>query len=322
MDQAISMPILAIKNLHVHRGGQPVLDIPDLALHEGEVLALLGPNGSGKSTLMLSLACLVEASSGSITFKENELRTRTDQEHYRKRVGMVFQDPLLFDTTVKTNIASGLKLRGISKNEREQRVLDASRRFGIEHLLTRSACKLSGGEAQRTSLARAFVLNPEIIFLDEPFASLDPPTRENLLDDLARVLEDTQTSAIFSTHDQAEALRLADTLAVMHEGRIVQTGPVLDVINHPANEFVAAFVGMETALHGVVRKCRKRHTFPSSRRRHQRSQRVCGNGYPSGAQGPLLQGRAGLWFLSERLRHGPVHGRARPLRREAPHGFL
>jgi tungstate transport system ATP-binding protein len=119
----------------------------------------------------------------------------------------------------------------------------------------RSARKLSGGEAQRTSLARAYALRPEILFLDEPFSALDPPTREALIDDLAQVLRVTHTTAVLATHDQLEALRLADVLAVMHEGRIAQIGPVADVINHPADTFVAGFVGMETLLEGTVTAC-------------------------------------------------------------------
>ena len=167
----------------------------------------------------------------------------------------MFQEALLFDATVRANLAAGLKLHGITGAEREQRIAEAARRFGIAHLLDRSARKLSGGEAQRTSLARAFALGPEILFLDEPFSALDPPTREALLDDLAQVLRETRTTAVLATHDQLEALRLADRMAVMHDGRIVQTGSVAEVINHPADEFVAAFVGMETVLDGIVTAC-------------------------------------------------------------------
>ncbi len=125
-------------------------------------------------------------------------------------------------------------------------------RFGIRHLADRSACKLSGGEAQRTSLARAFATRPEIIFLDEPFSALDPPTREGLMADLDSILKETKTTALMATHDQAEALRLSDRIAVMNEGRIVQIGCASEVMNHPLNEFVASFVGVETILKGTV----------------------------------------------------------------------
>ncbi len=128
--------------------------------------------------------------------------------------------------------------------------------FSIGHLARRSARKLSGGEAQRTSLARAFATRPEILFLDEPFSALDPPTREALIDDLEHIFRETGIAVVMSSHDQTEALRLADTMAVMQQGRLVQMGPPAEVMNFPADEFVASFVGMGTVLKGrVVQAC-------------------------------------------------------------------
>jgi tungstate transport system ATP-binding protein len=251
----MSTPILEARDLMVRRGSVQVLDVPSFSLQPGSVTALIGPNGSGKSTLLQALASLIEPASGGISFHGDLLATRTDRHRYRQRVTLVFQESLLFDATVRSNLATGLKLHNVTRAEREQRIAEAAERFGITHLLDRSARKLSGGEAQRTSLARAFALNPEILFLDEPFSALDPPTREALMDDLAAVLRQTRTTAVLATHDQVEAMRLADVLAVMHQGRIVQTGSVTEVINHPADEFVAAFVGMETVLDGTVTAC-------------------------------------------------------------------
>jgi tungstate transport system ATP-binding protein len=131
-------------------------------------------------------------------------------------------------------------------------VKDWAARLGLGDLLNRPARQLSGGEAQRTALARAFVLAPEILFLDEPFSSLDAQTREDLVDDLGRILAETGTTAVLSTHDQSEAARLAHRLAVMREGRIVQLGGLREVMNHPEDPFVATFVGMETLLKGRV----------------------------------------------------------------------
>jgi tungstate transport system ATP-binding protein len=165
---------------------------------------------------------------------------------------MVFQEALLFDSTVYNNVASGLKLRGLHGSKVRESVEEQMERFGIAHLRDRSARKLSGGEAQRTSLARAFAIKPEIIFLDEPFASLDQPSRESLMDDLQRILKRTNTAAFFATHDRIEALRLANRIAVMDEGTILQVGTPAEVMNHPANEFVASFVGVETILSGIV----------------------------------------------------------------------
>ncbi len=244
--------LLQVRNLKVHRGGAQVLEIPALDLRAGEVLALMGPNGAGKSTLMLTLAGLLPPSEGDLQFGQTILHTRADREVFRRRMTMVFQDPLLFDTTVAQNIASGLKLRGMPAAERKPRVADWAGRLGIEGLLNRSARQLSGGEAQRTALARAFVLQPEILFLDEPFSALDAHAREGLINDLGHILAQTGTTAVISTHDQAEAARLAHRLAVMQEGRIVQIGGLREVMNHPEDPFVAAFVGMETLLKGRV----------------------------------------------------------------------
>ncbi|MBK8789955.1 MAG: ABC transporter ATP-binding protein [Holophagaceae bacterium] len=138
--------ILEARDLVVHRGPLKVLEIPDLDLRTGEVLALMGPNGAGKTTLMLTLAGLLAPSAGSVTFKGATLRNKGDRERFRRRTTMVFQDPLLFDTTVSQNIASGLKLRGISAPERKPRVVAWAERLGLGALLDRPAHQLSGGK--------------------------------------------------------------------------------------------------------------------------------------------------------------------------------
>ena len=243
-------PLLRAEHLRVDRDGVRVLDIPALHLEEGSVLALIGPNGSGKTTLLKTLASLLAPSTGVIQFRGAALGPRPDD--YRRRVTMVFQAPLLFDTTVRGNLESGLKLHGVPRLARAERVRRAAERLGLEPLLDRSARTLSGGEAQRTSLARALALEPEILYLDEPFAALDPPSREALLEDLALALRETRTTTVLATHDQLEAVRLADRIAVLRQGRIVQAGSAQEVINSPADAFVADFVGMETLLSGRV----------------------------------------------------------------------
>jgi len=165
---------------------------------------------------------------------------------------MVFQEPLLFDTTVFENVASGLRIRGMEGPQIRQIVNENLERFGILHLFHRSARKISGGEAQRVALARAFATRPEVLLLDEPFSSLDPPTRESLLVDLESILRETKTTTLLATHDRMEALRLSDRIAVMNMGRILQVGPPAEVINQPLDEFVASFVGVETILPGRV----------------------------------------------------------------------
>ncbi len=239
--------LLEVTGLKVDLGGVQVLDVPRLEVAAGTVLALIGPNGSGKTTLLKTLAGLLPAREGRIAFDGAPLGP-----DYRRRVTMVFQAPLLFDLSVRGNLESGLRLRGLPAEERNVRVTEAAARFGLTELLDRSARHLSGGEAQRTSLARAFALRPELLVLDEPFSALDPPTREGLVTDLARVLRETRTTALMATHDQAEALRLADRIAVLREGRVAQEGPVAEVFHAPVDAFVAGFVGMETVLTGRV----------------------------------------------------------------------
>jgi tungstate transport system ATP-binding protein len=247
--------VFEARGLLVHRGPAQVLEVPALDLRSGEVLALMGPNGAGKTTLMLTLAGLLPPSKGELRFRGQALQTQADRKLFRQAMTMVFQDPLLFDATVAQNIASGLKLRGIPSWQRKPLVEAWAQRLGIGSLLHRSARQLSGGEAQRTALARAFVLQPEILFLDEPFASLDAQSREGLVEDLGHLLAETGTTTVLATHDQGEATRLAHRLAVMNEGRILQTGGLREVMNHPEDPFVAAFVGMETLLKGQVASC-------------------------------------------------------------------
>lgn len=248
-------PILEVKNLEVKRGGTTILNVPSLKIKEGEILSLIGPNGAGKTTLMQTLSYLLKPFWGEIFFRGIRVKADHSVLEYRRKLAMVFQEPLLFDTTVFNNVASGLKIRGMERGEIRKRVMQELERFGISHLRHRVAKTLSGGEAQRTSLARAFALRPEILFLDEPFASLDPPTRTSLIEDLEHILQQTQTTAIFATHDRMEALRLSDRIAIMDGGRIIQVGPPEEVANHPVNELVASFMGVETILSGkVIRK--------------------------------------------------------------------
>jgi tungstate transport system ATP-binding protein len=244
--------ILKTEGLAVRRGGQEVLNLPKLSVESGEFLSLIGPNGTGKSTLLLAMSCLLKPYRGHLFFHDREIRDHKTVIDYRRHIALVFQEPLLFDTTVFDNVASGLKIRGLTKKERQPVVEASLERFGISHLAARSARKLSGGEAQRTSLARAFATKPEIIFLDEPFSALDPPTREGLIVDLDRILKEMKTTALMATHDQAEALRLSDRIAVMNGGKIIQIGTPAQVMNHPIDEFVASFIGVETILTGTV----------------------------------------------------------------------
>ena len=245
--------ILEAKNLNVIRGGSLLVDVRDMEIFEGETLSLIGPNGAGKTTLLQALSYLMKPSAGQILFRGQAVGTNQRVLEYRRKLAMVFQEPLLFDTTVIGNVMSGLKIRGVGVSEARRIVEPQLERFGIAHLRDRSARTLSGGEAQRTSLARAFAISPEILFLDEPFAALDPPTRESIVTDLEKVLAETKTTTIMATHDRNEALRLSDRIAVMEGGRIAQIDRPAVVMNRPVDQFVASFVGTETILEGEVR---------------------------------------------------------------------
>jgi len=223
-----------------------------MGIFEGETLSLIGPNGAGKTTLLQALSYLMTPSAGQILFRGQAVGAEQRILEYRRRLAMVFQEPLLFDTTVFGNVVSGLKIRGNGGAEARRIVEAQLERFGIAHLSDRSARTLSGGEAQRASLARAFAISPEILFLDEPFAALDPPTREAVVTDLEKVLAETKTTTVMATHDRNEALRLSDRIAVMEGGRIAQIDRPAVVMNQPVDEFVASFVGTETILEGRV----------------------------------------------------------------------
>jgi tungstate transport system ATP-binding protein len=247
-----SSKVIEAEDLKVVRGRVEVLDIPSFHLGDREILSLIGPNGSGKSSLLLTLNRLLKPVTGRILFRGKEIGSTQEILDYRRRIAMVFQEPLLFDTTVFNNVASGLKIRGMPGEEIRNRVKECLERFSIGHLADRSARKLSGGEAQRASLARALATNPEVLFLDEPFAALDPPTRQSIINDMEKVIRETRIAAVLVTHDESEALRLSDRIMVINGGRIVQTGFPDEIINCPANRFVAQFVGMETVIPGTV----------------------------------------------------------------------
>lgn len=235
--------LLTLRNLVIRRGGRLVLEVDDLSVHQNEVLAIVGPNGAGKSTLLLVLARLLHPEQGEILFNGKPAKGESDLA-YRRRLALVLQDPLLFDTSVHENVASGLHFRGLPANEIQPRVSEWLERLGISHLEGRRANELSGGEGQRVSLARALVLDPELLLLDEPFGALDPPTRSRLLDDLGQILPAARTTTILITHDLKEAARLADRVAVLLDGQIVQVGAPQEVFASPANPGIAAFLGI------------------------------------------------------------------------------
>ncbi len=245
-------PVIQGKGLKVTRGGAVILDVPSVEIRTGEVISFIGSNGAGKTTLLQTLSYLANPFEGEVYFRGRKVGRESAVLTYRRCLAMAFQEPLLFDTTVFENVASGLRLRGLPRKAIRERVLAYLDLFGIARLVDRSARNLSGGEAQRTSLARAFATRPEVILLDEPFASLDPGSREPLMDDVQNILRKTRTTAIFVTHDLMEALRLSDRIGVMDKGRILQIGRTEDVMNRPADEIVASLIGIGTIISGKV----------------------------------------------------------------------
>lgn len=232
--------ILEVEKLRIRRGGVQVLDLPLFSVAAEEKMAVIGPNGAGKSSLLLGLACLLRRETGTISFRGEPVMARGETA-YRRKIAMVFQEPLLFDTTVLDNVAEGLRIRGTGLGEARDIARDSLELFKVGHLTGRSAHKLSGGEAQRVSLARAFAVRPELLLMDEPFSSLDLPTRIVLAEDLGRILHESGTAAIIATHDRIEAFHIVDRLVVMDGGKIVQEGTPKEVLAQPVNAFVAAF---------------------------------------------------------------------------------
>jgi len=243
-------PKLALRGVVVQRGGRDVLTVDALSVDGGEVLAVIGPNGAGKSTLLQVAALLLRPQRGEVRF--DGAAVGADTLGLRRRLALAMQAPHLVQGSVLDNAALGLALRGVPARQRRERARAWLRRFGVEALAARAANRLSGGEAQRVSLARAFAVEPELLLLDEPFSGLDEATRGQLLDDLAGALQETGVTTVFVTHDRAEALRLADRVAVLIGGRLRQAGSAAAVFGAPVDEEVAAFVGVETIVAGRV----------------------------------------------------------------------
>jgi tungstate transport system ATP-binding protein len=248
----IQSVMLEARNLSVVYGSSKVLDIPSIRIPPKRTTAIIGPNGSGKTTLSLCLALLLKPTSGQILFQGHIVPDRASIMQTRRHFAVVFQEPLLLNTSVWDNVTLGLQLRGVKHKEALERTQHWLERFGIAHLARRNAKTLSGGEAQRASLARAFVLQPEVLFLDEPFAALDVPTRQSLFGDMINILQETQCTTVMVTHDRNEAQTLAHNIVILVNGQVVQEGPPKELFNAPVNEEVAKFVGMENILEGTV----------------------------------------------------------------------
>jgi putative spermidine/putrescine transport system ATP-binding protein len=231
-------------------GGGAGLAGLDLAARPGELIALLGPSGCGKTTALRALAGLERVDSGSILIDGVDV---TDEPTNRRDLGMVFQSYSLFPhLTAGQNVEFGLRMRKTAPAERRVRASEALELVGLDHHAGRYAHQLSGGQQQRVALARALVTRPRVLLLDEPLSALDAKVRVQLRDEIRRIQTDLGITTFFVTHDQEEALAIADRVAVMRSGDIEQIGTPEELYRRPASPFVAEFVGLTNKVAGQV----------------------------------------------------------------------
>ena len=242
--------MLTLHNVGVRFGDKVAVAEVSLQLPEGEVLAVLGPSGCGKSTLLRAIAGLEELATGTVSVDGDDL---AGVPTHRRGFALLFQDGQLFrHLDVAGNLAYPLRLRGASRGVIAERVEELLETVGLPGYGSRSVTTLSGGEQQRVALARALAAAPRLLLLDEPLSALDRALRERLAGDLRGILTGTGTTALLVTHDHDEAFTLADRMAVMFDGRIVQQGPTQQVWTHPADRQVAEFIGFSTFLKGAA----------------------------------------------------------------------
>jgi thiamine transport system ATP-binding protein len=240
--------VLELREVSVRFGSTVAVDRVSLRLEDGHVLAVLGPSGCGKSTLLRVVAGLEPPSAGSVLFDGADL---AGVPAHRRGFALMFQDGQLFPhLTVAGNVGYALRLRRTGRPQREARVAELLELVGLAQYADRRPDTLSGGERQRVALARALAVRPRLLLLDEPLSALDRGLRERLAGDLREVLRAERTTAVLVTHDHEEAFAVADRMAVMRAGRIVQSGTLEEVWRHPADPETARFLGYATVLSG------------------------------------------------------------------------
>jgi thiamine transport system ATP-binding protein len=233
---------LQVEGVSVVLGGRRVLDGVDLGVEQGETVALLGPSGSGKSTLLRAVAGLEPLETGRISFAGADL---TGVPPHRRGFGLMFQDGALFPhRDVRGNVEFGLRMAGMRAAEREARVDEVLALVGLTGLGERRVSKLSGGEQQRVALARTLAPRPRLIMLDEPLGSLDRLLHDRLVDDLRALLRAANLPAVVVTHDHDEARALAERVALVRDGRVVQQGTLSELASAPRDDWVATFLGL------------------------------------------------------------------------------
>ncbi|AKC38598.1 sulfate ABC transporter ATP-binding protein SysA [Mycolicibacterium phlei] len=241
---------ITVRGANKHYGDFAALDNIDFEVPSGSLTALLGPSGSGKSTLLRAIAGLDQPDTGTITINGRDV---TGVPPQRRGIGFVFQHYAAFKhLTVRENVGFGLKIRKRPKAEIKEKVDNLLEVVGLAGFHTRYPNQLSGGQRQRMALARALAVDPEVLLLDEPFGALDAKVREDLRAWLRRLHEEVHVTTVLVTHDQAEALDVADRIAVLNKGRIEQVGSPDDLYDRPANSFVMSFLGPVAKLNGIL----------------------------------------------------------------------
>jgi sulfate/thiosulfate transport system ATP-binding protein len=241
---------IIVRDAYKNYGDFVALDHVDFVVPTGSLTALLGPSGSGKSTLLRTVAGLDQPDSGSVTINGRDV-TRVPPQ--RRGIGFVFQHYAAFKhLTVRDNVAYGLKIRKRPKAEIRDKVDNLLEVVGLSGFQGRYPNQLSGGQRQRMALARALAVDPEVLLLDEPFGALDAKVREDLRAWLRRLHDEVHVTTVLVTHDQSEALDVADQIVVLNKGRIEQVGSPTDVYDTPANHFVMSFLGAVSTLNGVL----------------------------------------------------------------------
>jgi sulfate transport system ATP-binding protein len=241
---------IEIKGVNKKFGDFVALDDVNVSLPTGQLTALLGPSGGGKSTLLRIIAGLDSADSGTITIEGTNATTLPPQ---KRNVGFVFQHYAVFKhMTVAKNVAFGLEIRKRPKDEIAARVDELLQLVHLSQFAHRLPSQLSGGQRQRMALARALAVEPTVLLLDEPFGALDAKVRKELRDWLRRLHDEVHVTTVFVTHDQEEAMEVADEIVVINNGRVEQVGTPDQLYDEPANDFVMGFLGEITTLDGVM----------------------------------------------------------------------
>ena len=242
---------ITLRNVTKRYGETTAVDSVDLDIEQGELFFLLGPSGCGKTTLLRMLAGLIELTGGSIKFGERDV---THLPTGKRNTAMVFQGYALWPhMTVRQNVAFGLDVRKVAAGEKQQRVEEALRITRLNEYHGRRPTQLSGGQQQRVALARSLVVNPDVLLLDEPLSNLDAKLRLEMRREIRRICDETNVTAVYVTHDQEEALSMADRIAVMDRGRLMQVGPPREVYERPRSRFVADFLGAANFIPAVVK---------------------------------------------------------------------